>query len=133
MRTKRSFALAVSAILFFSSSTWAAENQSSVSSSIGVNARYEIVQSELVAKATFRVDRVCGIVSQMVSAPNGRTLWQPIPMEDKPTCTADARIRYQLFSSGLTVRYTYLMNTDNGTTWVLVADSNENLVWQKMP
>ncbi len=30
-------------------------------------------------------------------------------------------------------RYTYLMNTDNGTTWVIVADSNDNLAWQELP
>jgi hypothetical protein len=67
MGTKRTFALIVSAILFFPSSTWAAENQSSVSTSLGSNARYQIVQSELVARVTFRVDRVCGAVSQIVA------------------------------------------------------------------
>jgi hypothetical protein len=113
--------------------TWAADNENSVSSSIGSNARYEIVQSELVAKATFRLDRVCGNVSQMVDAVNGQNVWHNIPILDKPPCTADGRIRFQLFSSKFTVKYTYLINTDNGNTWQLRSDSQENLVWQKLP
>jgi len=133
MGTKRTFALIVSAILFFPSSTWAAEKQSSVSTSLGSNARYQIVQSELVARVTFRVDRVCGAVSQIVANERDENFWQAVPMENPPTCVADGRIRYQLFTSGLAVRFTYLMNTDNGDTWRLVANSQDKPFWQKLP
>ena len=122
-----------SMIFFCATPTWAAENQSSVSTTLGANARYEIVQSELAAKVTLRVDRVCGNVYQMVATTGGDNLWQLIPMANKPTCPADGRIRYQLFSSGLSVRYTYLMNTDSGATWKLVADAQDDVFWQKLP
>ncbi len=120
-------------ILLCSAPTRAAEEQSSVSTALGANARYEIVQSELVARATFRLDRVCGYVSQMVTGEDNRELWRPTLIQNKPPCTADGRIRYQLFSSGLMVRQTYLMNTDNGVTWRLVADTGSNLFWEKLP
>lgn len=119
-------------IIFLSAPTWAAEHQSSVSTSLGANARYEIVQSELVAMVTLRVDKVCGAVHQMIESKDGVNIWQFTPMENKPTCTADGRIRYQLFSSGIAVRYTYLMNTDNGSTWQLVNDSKYDLFWKKI-
>ena len=122
-----------SSMLLWSAPTWAAENQSAVSTSLGANARYQIVQSELVARITFRVDRVCGAVSQIVATEGGDNLWQAVPIENPPACVADGRIRYQLFTSGLSVRYTYLMNTDNGATWRLVANSQDNPFWQKLP
>jgi hypothetical protein len=120
-------------IILFATPSWAAENQSSVSTSLGANARYQIVQSELVARVTFRVDRVCGAVSQIVADERDENSWQAVPMENPPTCVADGRIRYQLFTSGLSVRFTYLMNTDNGATWRLVANSQDNPFWQKLP
>lgn len=120
-------------IVLWSAPTWAAENQSAVSTSLGANARYQIVQSELVARVTFRVDRVCGAVSQIVADEGGENFWQAVPMDNPPACVADGRIRYQLFTSGLSVRFTYLMNTDNGATWRLVANSQDNPFWQKLP
>ena len=120
-------------ILLFSAPTWAAGNQSSVSTTLATKSRFEIVQSELAAKITLRVDKVCGVVSQMVTTDEGGNLWQYIPMENKPACTSDGRIRFQLFTSGMAARYTYLMNTDTGATWLLVTSSQDNLFWQKLP
>jgi hypothetical protein len=34
-----------------------------------------------------------------------------------PKCTPDGKVRYQLFTSGLAARHTFLMNTENGRTW----------------
>jgi hypothetical protein len=39
-------------------------------------------------------------------------------------------INYQLFASGLAMRYTFLLNTNTGLTWQLVADENKVLSFQ---
>jgi len=41
-----------------------------------VGARFEIVQSELAAKWTFRLDRFTGQVSQLVNATGGGVAWE---------------------------------------------------------
>ena len=104
------------------------------SSTISPNAKYEIVQSHLAAKWTFRLDRVCGFVSQLVKTPDGSTAWEAMPIEKRPNCVGDGASHYQLFSSSLAARYTFLMNTDTGTSWVLTTrvnrDKSESAVWQ---
>jgi hypothetical protein len=120
------------AILSLSSAAWGAENQSAASTSLGSSARYEIVQSELSAKNTFRLDKFCGSVAQLVKDKDDQISWQSMPIEPKLPCAADNRNHYQLFTSGLAVKFTFLMNTDNGTTWQLVVDSNQDISWQML-
>jgi hypothetical protein len=95
--------------------------------------RYEVVQSHLAAKWTFRLDRFCGLVSQFVRATNGDVTWEAMPIEKRPTCVMDGKIHYQLFSSSLAARHTFLMNTDTGTSWLLTTrvnrDKTESAVW----
>jgi hypothetical protein len=105
------------------------------SSTISPSARYEIVQSHLAAKWTFRLDRVCGFVSQLVQTRAGGTAWEAMPIEKLPECVDDSARHYQLFSSSLAARHTFLMNTDTGASWVLVThtnkDKSESAVWQR--
>ena len=104
------------------------------SSTISPSARYEIVQSHLAAKWTFRLDRVCGFVSQLVGTRDGGTAWEAMPIEKHPNCVGDSASHYQLFSSSLAARHTFLMNTDTGTSWVLTTrvnrDKSESALWQ---
>jgi len=50
-----------------------------------------------------------------------------------PKCTADGKIRYQLFTSGLAARLTFLLNTDSGKAWQLQSwedkDGVEHFAW----
>jgi len=46
------------------------------SSTISPSDRFEIIQSHLAAKWTFRLDRMCGFVSQLVKTSNDGTAWQ---------------------------------------------------------
>lgn len=116
-----------------SAAAHAAEHQSAVSSTLGTTARYQIVQSELAARYTYRIDRVCGSIWQMVNDSSKNELWwSPLEVRDKPACTADGRARYQFFSSGIAVRDTFLMNTDTGTTWQLVRTSDDINLFQKI-
>lgn len=103
------------------------------SSTMSDSNRYEIVQSHLAAKWTFRLDRFCGFVSQLVQAKSGDMTWAAMPIEKQPTCVMDGRIYYQLFSSSLAARHTFLINTDTGTSWLLTTrvnrDKTESVAW----
>jgi hypothetical protein len=106
---------------------------SHTSSTISDTNRYEIVQSHLAAKWTFQLDRFCGLVSQFVRTTNGGVTWEAMPVEKRPECVMDGKIHYQLFSSSLAARHTFLMNTDTGTSWLLTTrvnkDKTEFAVW----
>jgi len=109
------------------------KNSNNSTSTINTNARYEIVQSSLAAKWTFRIDRVCGNVSQLVSTQRDTTTWEPMIIYNMAKCNNDGKIRYQLFTSGLAARHTFLMNTESGKTWLLSVykdkDGNEFNGW----
>ena len=96
------------------------------STTIGPQTRFEIVQSTLAAKWTFRVDKSCGIISQLVITKSDGTAWQPMPVIGLPKCPNDGEIRYQLFSSGLAARHTFLMNTDTGKSWQMRGYTDKN-------
>jgi hypothetical protein len=104
------------------------------SSTLAPNARYEIVQSHLAAKWTFRFDRVCGFVSQLVKTPDGGAAWEAMRIEKHPKCGDDTASHYQLFLSSLAARHTFLMNTDTGASWVLTThvnrDKSESTRWE---
>ena len=87
------------------------------SSTVGGQARYEIVQSALAARWTFRLDRVCGNVSQVVLTKSETMTFENMLILGLPKCNPDGKIRYQLFTSGIAARHTYLLNTDTGKAW----------------
>ncbi len=102
-------------------------------STLGPQSRYEIVQSTLAARWTFRLDRVCGSVSQLVSTKNDGVAWEQMAISGLQKCLQDGKVRYQLFSSGIAARHTFLLNTENGRTWVVTAtkdsSGNDFLKW----
>jgi hypothetical protein len=97
------------------------------STTIPPSARYEIVQSQLAAKWTFRLDRVCGQVTQLVKSKDDEVTWENMGVIGLPKCVVDAKPRYQLFSSALAARHTFLLNLDNGKTWILTSFKDEKL------
>ncbi len=96
-------------------------------------ARYEIIQSTLAARFTFKVDKVCGNIFQLVATKNDDPIWEQMSVVKLPNCVNDGKIRYQLFLSGLAARHTFLMNTDNGKTWQIRSftnkSGNEDAAW----
>ena len=106
------------------------ENQSSLTTSGNSASRYEIIQSELAARNTFRVDKFCGAVAELVVDEAGINHWQNMPIETQPACQNDGHPHYQLFTSGLAARFTFLMNTSTGRTWQLVVDDKQNRSWE---
>lgn len=107
-------------------SAQAKETNIHASTTIGNQSRFEIVQSPLAARWTFRLDRVCGHVGQLVSTKNGGVTWENMLIMALPNCQQDGKIRYQIFSSGIAARYTFLMNTETGKTWQIRSAKDPN-------
>ena len=85
--------------------------------------RYQIFESPLNAKWTFRLDRYCGGVDIMVVDKNDDNHWLPMRvLPPPPACSGPSHSHFELFSSNLVVRMTFLMDTANGTTWELAHD-----------
>ncbi|MDA0740274.1 MAG: hypothetical protein O2999_14975 [Nitrospirae bacterium] len=97
------------------------------STTITASARYEIVQSELAAKWMFRLDRVCGQVSQLVKTESGFNTWITMRIVNLPKCVWEGGAQYQIFSSSLASELTLLMHLKTGTTWQLVMVQDETL------
>lgn len=83
------------------------------------SARFEIVQSTLSAKWTFRLDRFTGKVWQFVITQGNDSAWQEMQVIDAPKLNAPTRPRFQIINSGLSARYTFLTDVDTGKTWQL--------------
>lgn len=94
--------------------------------------RYELIQSTQGVRNTFRLDKTLGHVDQMVLGADSILTWERISRLDHPAGDPQvpAAVNYQLFISGLGIRYTFLMNVNNGATWQVVTDKNDVLVWQ---
>ncbi len=86
---------------------------------ISNNARYEIVQSQLAAKWTFRLDRTCGSVWQLVRTAEDENAWESTSVVGLDQCKSDKIARFMIFSSGLAAKHTFLMDTSTGQTWTL--------------
>lgn len=83
-------------------------------------ARFEVLQSTIAARWTFRLDRYTGRIWQLVKTKEDDNAWEEMPVAGLPQVAATARPRFQLFASGLAARHTFLLDTDTGRTWVVV-------------
>ena len=92
------------------------------------NSRYEVVQSEIVARLTFRLDRECGNVAQLVRTQSGGYAWEEMLVLGLPNCNANGRARYQIFTSGLLARNTFLIDTQTGKSWQTFQEG-DTLYW----
>lgn len=95
--------------------------------------RYEIIMSDIALRNSFKVDKFLGDVYLMVRKEDGNITWvkmikdvafnNPI-MPDK--------INFQLYMSGIGLKYTFLINIHSGTIWQLVEDNSDKenpLLW----
>jgi|SRR5579872_166928 len=85
-------------------------------------ARFEIVQSEIAARWTFRLDRFTGHVSQLVTPADGRSAWENMVVIDLPPASAPSHAKFQIFTSGISARHTFLIDVETGKTWVIVSN-----------
>ena len=84
------------------------------------SARYEIIQAQTAVKWTFRLDRFTGQVAILVTNKEGSYVWQNNQMVGLPDLHANTKPRFQIFLSGLSARFSFLLDTDTGKSWTLV-------------
>lgn len=88
--------------------------------------RFELLQSSLAAKWTFRLDRFTGRVWQLVKTKDDDSTWEEMPVIGLPKLQSATRARFQLFTSGLAARHTFLLDSDTGKTWIVVTGKGKN-------
>jgi hypothetical protein len=96
------------------------------STTLPTNARFEIVQSEVAAKWTFRLDRYTGRVWQLVQTRTNANAWEAMTVLGLPPQVTPAAPRFQIFTSGIAAKYTLLIDNQSGQTWVLAALVNKD-------
>jgi len=125
--------LFISVLILLAIEGWSQETYHSQFSSSPETSRFQIVQSEMGARYTFNIDKYTGSVFLLVKSKSGLT-WQIIESEDQDyDKKIPDQVNYQLFTSGLGVRYTFLINVNTGITWQLTEDSKTgNLFWRAL-
>jgi len=96
-------------------------NNSHQKTSTPPDARYDVIQSQLAAKWTFRLDRFTGRVWQLVKTQNDENTWEAMIVERLPAITNPNKSRFLIFTSGLAARHTFLMDSQSGKTWIVTA------------
>lgn len=127
--------LTICCLLTFGSSPVSAEGDSAnhQSTTVPDTARFQIVQSPLLAKLAFRLDRFTGETWQFVSTPDNSYAWQRIKRIPLPNDTrAPGSVNYQIFLSGIRAQVTVLMNTTTGASWYVAEDPKEGVFWSPM-
>ena len=133
MRSTNIFLLGFLCITFASAPLSAQENAVSLSSTVPDSARYEVVQSPLLAKLTFRLDRFTGETWQFVTKKKGGYAWQRVErLELSNDSKVAGRVNYQMFLSGIRAQTTVLINTNTGASWYIAEDPKEGVFWSPM-
>ena len=98
------------------------------STTVPESAIFEVVQSPLLAKLAFRLDRYTGETWQFVSTQDKSYAWQRIKRIAVPNDTkTTGKVNYQIFLSGIRVQVTILMNTTTGASWYIAEDPKEGV------
>ena len=114
MKKRISFVLM---LISLAGQSWAQETNRNQFSSSPETSRCQIIQSEPAARITLKIDKYTGHVFQLVRGSKGLS-WQLIMAEKHPEDNATPnQVNYQVFTSGLAVRMTYLLNVNTGATW----------------
>ena len=99
------------------------------------NARYQIVQAQTAVKWTFRLDRCTGQIGILVQNGDGAYVWQNTKVLNPPDTQGVGKPRFQIFLSGLSAKFSFLLDTETGKSWSLVtvtdkAGKETDYVWQ---
>ncbi|MCR5658699.1 MAG: hypothetical protein K6G25_05185 [Bacteroidales bacterium] len=116
-------------IALFLSVQFFAQDRQAVSTQMN-NARFEMVQSPIMRKLTFYLDKVEGKVYQLVSTRTGGFSWEEMRIYPKDTTTY-TEPTYQIYMGGIAAADTFLINTKTGRTWVLVKTSDDSTYWEE--
>ncbi len=92
--------------------------------------RYQIVQSTIAARGTYKVDTYEGKVYQLVLDKNNNETWELLKRvgNNNRDTMIGGQQNYQIFISRLAMKFTYLINVNSGATWQLMQnpDTEEN-------
>jgi hypothetical protein len=88
------------------------------------NVRFEVIQSSLAAKWTFRIDKFSGRVWQYVRTKDDDNIWEEMLVLPKPITST--RPKFQIYLSGLAAKFTFLIDNDSWKTWVLTTSKDKN-------
>ena len=100
-------------------------------STVPNSVRFEIVQSLLAVKGTFKIDKFTGNVFQLQVDSDGQKFWKKINKEFiKGEVIKKNNVNYQIFSSGIAMKFTYLINVNSGQTWQLIKDKDDILLFK---
>ncbi len=122
-------ALAILSLLYVGQ-TLAEETNRHQFSSVPNTSRFEIVQSELAARITLKIDKYTGKVYQLVKGDKGLSWSLLISEKHTKDKVTENKVNYQVFTSGLAVRMTYLINVNTGASWQLSEYSELGIFWK---
>ena len=110
------------------SKAWAkGDFKPSAATTIPESSRFEVVQSNLAPKWTFLLDRHEGRVYQLVVTKYGNNAWEGMLVVGSPVPYKKAT--YQIFASGLSARFTFLVDTESGNTWTLSSQKGKTATY----
>lgn len=101
------------------------------------NGRYEIVESPVLHRLTFLLDRYEGFVWQLAVNKKDEELWESMhvasPAFSSTSLTRPHEPRFQIFMSGRLARSTYLLDCSTGRVWQYATEKDSEIgLWQPM-
>jgi hypothetical protein len=94
-----------------------------------VDARFEIFQSESAPILTLKLDRITGNVDQLVSAKAGNWVWEKMRVLPHPKAVVATKPHFEIFVADSPTQAILLLDTESGATWQLISNEKSN-VWQ---
>lgn len=109
--------------------SFADDRYSAVRTSVD-NGRYEIVQSEMMRKLIFLLDKYTGDVYQNVLTSGNERSWRKLHKAGVSNdSTPQTQINYQLFIGGISVQDIFLLNINTGETWYIYKDKETDVLF----
>lgn len=91
--------------------------------------RYEFLQSTIVRKSSFLLDKYSGRIWQMVKDRNDNTTFESVYREQSSKEVASSKINFQLYMGGMMAKDCFLIDLNNGTVWQLLQDPSDGTVF----
>ena len=108
---------------------YADDNYSAVRTSVD-NGRYEIVQSEIMRRLIFLLDKYTGDVYQNLLSTKDERVWRKLKKVGSTNdVTPQTQINYQLFVGGFSINDIFLPNINTGETWYIFQDTETEMLF----
>ena len=120
-------------LCFITLTNSAIENTKAVKTSTE-GGRYELVQSEIMRKCFFKLDKYTGDVYQLVKKNDGGKTWQKMDVIGLSYDTIkENTINFQIFMGGIAASDCFIINIHTGATYILYTDTESGtLFWSRV-